>query len=187
LTIVVGDATGHGMKAGTMVATVKGLFSAESFEKDITAFLDKCSNVIRDMDLGNLFMAMIIARLKKENISIASAGMPPALIFRSGSKQVEEILLKALPLGNPSELEYSKREVKLFPQDTILFMSDGFPELFNKEKEILGYDQAKEIFSTVADLPAKQIISKLCKVAEEWHSGTKQEDDITFVVIKVNK
>ena len=29
LTVAVGDATGHGMKAGTMVATIKGLFSAE--------------------------------------------------------------------------------------------------------------------------------------------------------------
>ena len=29
LIIAIGDATGHGMKAGTMVATIKGLFTAE--------------------------------------------------------------------------------------------------------------------------------------------------------------
>ena len=30
LIIAIGDATGHGMKAGTMVATIKGIFTAES-------------------------------------------------------------------------------------------------------------------------------------------------------------
>ena len=38
LTVAVGDATGHGMKAGTMVATIKGLFSAEPAETDIIPF-----------------------------------------------------------------------------------------------------------------------------------------------------
>jgi serine phosphatase RsbU (regulator of sigma subunit) len=111
--------------------------------------------------------------------------MPPALIYRSETKNVEEILLKALPLGGPSVAEYNKKEINLSSGDTVLLMSDGFPELFDKQKEILGYDKAKEIFGKVASLPGNQIISSLCKSAEDWHSGTRQEDDITFVVIKV--
>jgi serine phosphatase RsbU (regulator of sigma subunit) len=185
LTVVVGDATGHGMKAGTMVATIKGLFSAESQNTDITDFLNKCSSIIKDMELGNLFMAMLIAKINGKRLSISSAGMPPALIYRSETKNVEEILLKALPLGGPSVAVYNKKEINLSSGDTVLLMSDGFPELFDKQKEILGYDKAKEIFGKVASLPGNQIISSLCKSAEDWHSGTRQEDDITFVVIKV--
>ena len=187
LTVALGDATGHGMKAGTMVATIKGLFSAESSETQITDFFDKCNYVIRNMNLGNLFMAMLIAKIEGNSLRISSAGMPPTLIYRSQSKQVDEVILKALPLGSPGGIKYSEIECGLLPDDTILFMSDGFPELFNKDKEIFGYDRAKEIFGSAAHLSVQNIITKLCKTADDWHSGTDQTDDITFVAIKIKK
>ena len=64
-------------------------------------------------------------------------------------------------------------------------MSDGFPELFNKQKEILDYDNAKEIFCSVANLSSKKIIEELTFAAENWMDGVDQQDDITFVVVKV--
>jgi serine phosphatase RsbU (regulator of sigma subunit) len=64
-------------------------------------------------------------------------------------------------------------------------MSDGFPELFNKQKEILDYPKAKEIFGRVADLPPAEVINGLYSEAESWRADAKQEDDITFVVVKV--
>lgn len=184
LIIAVGDATGHGMKAGTMVATIKGLFTAESADTDIVAFLNKSNSVIRDMHLGNLYMAMLLVKLENGRLSFSSAGMPPALIFRSATKTIEEVRMRALPLGGSSELKYSKREVEFSSEDTLLLMSDGFPELFNKEKELLGYEQAKELFSSYAELNSNQIIERLCKDAESWRGEINQADDITFVAVK---
>lgn len=184
LTIAIGDATGHGMKAGTMVATIKGLFTAESVDTDIVSFMNKSNAVIRDMHLGNLYMAMLLVKLQNDKLSITSAGMPPALIFRSATKTIEEIRMRALPLGGSSELKYSKREEEFSSGDTLLLMSDGFPELFNKEKELLGYEKAKELFSSYAELNSNQIIERLCKDADNWRGDANQEDDITFVVVK---
>lgn len=184
LTIAIGDATGHGMKAGTMVATIKGLFTAENTDTDIVSFLNKSNAVIRDMHLGNLYMAMLLVKFENDKLSFSSAGMPPALIFRSATKTIEEVRMRALPLGGSSEFKYSKREVEFSSGDTLLLMSDGFPELFNKEKELLGYEQAKELFSFCAHLDSNQIISVLCKEAESWRGETNQADDITFVAVK---
>ena len=39
LTCVLGDATGHGMKAGTMVTAVKGLFNSYGANPDISLFI----------------------------------------------------------------------------------------------------------------------------------------------------
>jgi len=64
-------------------------------------------------------------------------------------------------------------------------MSDGFPELFNKQKEILDYDRAKEIFGNAASQAPKKIIEELCNAADNWKAGADQQDDITFVVLKV--
>ncbi len=185
LTIAVGDATGHGMKAGTMVATIKGLFSAENAEMDITSFLDKSNLIIREMHLGNLFMAMIVTKIENRQVVISSAGMPPSLIYRQENNSVEEIRLQALPLGGSAEFKYKKRNTSLNSGDTLLLMSDGFPELFNEKKEILDYDNAKNIFKSVAKLSSQQIIEHLCKEVDNWRGNANLEDDITFVVVKV--
>jgi len=167
-----------------MVATVKGLFTAESIDADIAKFLTKSKSIIRNMQLGNLYMTMMIAKIEGEKVTLTSAGMPPALIYRYNSKEVEEIKLKALPLGGTSDFEYSKTDTLLANGDSLLLMSDGFPELFNKQKEILEYDRAKEIFNSIAESSASETINLLQKEADRWRGEAKQEDDITFVVVK---
>jgi len=62
LTLAIGDATGHGMKAGTMVSVIKSLFVAESGEMEPGSFLQKCHQTIRKMRLGNLYMTLLLAR-----------------------------------------------------------------------------------------------------------------------------
>ena len=185
LIIAVGDATGHGMKAGTMVATIKGLFTAERVDSDIVSFMDRSNSVIRDMHLGSIYMAMMLVKINKNSATITSAGMPPSLIYRENTKSVDEIRLQALPLGGAADFRYKKQETNLNSGDTLLLMSDGFPELFNKQKEILDYQKAKEIFGKVAMFSPDEIINKLCGEAENWRADAKQEDDITFVVVKV--
>ena len=184
LLIAVGDATGHGMKAGTIVATIKGLFTAESTNVDLVSFLNKSNMVIRDMRLGNIFMAMLIAKIVNNNLIISSAGMPPALIYRPEKNQVEEIKLQAIPLGGAPDFQYPKSETVLRKGETLLLMSDGFPELFNSEKEILDYSRAREIFSSIGNMSSSEIIQQLVKEAEHWKGNARQEDDITFVVVK---
>ncbi|NWF89662.1 MAG: SpoIIE family protein phosphatase [Ignavibacteriaceae bacterium] len=185
LIIAVGDATGHGMKAGTMVATIKGLFTAEGLEQEPVSFLSKSNSVIRDMHLGNIFMAMLLAKIEGDRVSISSAGMPPVLIYRNDKKIVEEFRLQALPLGGASEFKYQHKSTTIQPGDTLLLMSDGFPELFNPQKELLDYEKTKELFRTYAHLNPNAIIENLCEEADKWRDGAKQEDDITFVVVKV--
>ena len=139
------------------------------------------------MHLGNLYMAMLLAKIEGKKLIFSSAGMPPVLIYREKNRQVEEIRLQAMPLGGVKDFEYAQKETSLSPGDTILLMSDGFPELFNNQKEILDYKRAKEIFGKAAVQPPKKIIEDLCNAADNWKSGTNQQDDITFVVMKVKE
>jgi serine phosphatase RsbU (regulator of sigma subunit) len=53
--------------------------------------------------------------------------MPPVLIYRSEMRQVEEINIKALPLGAIARIAYQKQEINLSTGDCLLMLSDGFP------------------------------------------------------------
>ena len=187
LTVAIGDATGHGIKAGIMVASIKSLFTAFGSVPDVPIFFNQCSEIIKGMRLGNLYMAMLLAKIDGRHLSVSAAGMPPVLIYRNDTGMVEEILLKGMPLGGPYTFDYPQRQTEVHPGDTILFLSDGYPELFNEKDEMLDYPRIGEIFREAASKPAAAVIDHLWKAGEAWANGTSLRDDTTLLVIKVKR
>ena len=49
LNVAFGDATGHGMLAGTIVTLMKGLFLSDASRFDIQKFFNHCSRAIKEM------------------------------------------------------------------------------------------------------------------------------------------
>jgi serine phosphatase RsbU (regulator of sigma subunit) len=184
LTVVIGDATGHGMKAGTMVTAVKSLFGTYSEAMEIPAFYKNCSKILKGMNLKNLFMAMMVLRIKKNKIVASGAGMPPALMYRNNSGTVADIQMKGPPLGALSNYSYRQTEINVKSGDILLLMSDGFVELFNPDDDMLGLGRVKAIFRKVAQHPFGEIIESMNKAGVEWSRGRIQADDITFILIK---
>lgn len=185
LTMAIGDATGHGAQAGAMVAAVKILFTDLVNDENLQAILDKSNNVLRRVGSSNTYMAMAYCRIRNLSLEMAGAGMPPALIYRHDAKCIEQISLSGLPLGSPVYLPYQTSTVNLLPLDTVIFMSDGFPELFNASGEMFGYERTAEIFKEAAVLSPKEIIDCFKNTAKQWLNGIKNQDDITFIVMKV--
>jgi serine phosphatase RsbU (regulator of sigma subunit) len=185
LTAALGDATGHGAKAGTMVAVSKSLFHELAGGSDIVKIFERYTSSIKLMNLGQLYMAMAIVKIRDHTMTASSAGMPPILIFRPDAGKAEELELKGMPLGGFSNFPYTTREAVLRPGDTVLLMSDGFPEMFNAAGETLDYPKAREAFEHVAHLQPREIIEQLVLAGAEWAGGRALEDDVTFVVMKV--
>ncbi len=184
LTVAIGDATGHGMRAGTLVAAVKSLFSALGASLKPAVFLRRCSRLIRGLNLGRLHMAMLIVRVNGATIRVATAGIPPAQLYRAIDGRVEELAAGGLPLGTHLDPEYQETEVELDPGDTLLLCTDGFAELATPDGTALGYSGATEAFREAAIGTPSEIIRTLLATADSWSRGAPQEDDITFVVLQ---
>lgn len=187
LTVAIGDATGHGTKAGTMVTASKSLFQVLAQNDDSPQVFHRFTQTLKSMNLGRMYMAMTLIKFKDNKIKIAAAGMPPTLIYRAATKTVEEINIKAMPLGSFAQFPYKQEELELAPGDTIALMSDGLPEMFNHDGEILDYPAAKNIFAEVAEQSPHEIIAHLVKAGERWANGRPQDDDVTFVVMQVTQ
>ncbi len=185
LTVVVGDATGHGLKAGTVVTAAKSLFNHLAETPDVTEFFYHSSRALKRMNLRSLFMAMTVARFNGHTVTLSSAGMPPALIYRAKTGEIEEIPLTGVPLGSMTGYRYQQQQVLISSGDVVVLMSDGFPERFNQEGEMLDYWRAKDSLTEVADRSSQEIIQHFVGVGEAWAEGKQQEDDVTFVVLKV--
>ncbi|MCW8817255.1 MAG: SpoIIE family protein phosphatase, partial [Ignavibacteriaceae bacterium] len=185
ISIVIGDATDHGMKAGMMVSIVKSLFLTHVNNAKIIDFLTNCSHTIKQMKLKNLYMALMLLKINDNVLTFSSAGIPPLLIHRKNENLVEEHKIKGMPLGAVDSFPYEIKKVKLNAYDTVLIMTDGLPELFNAENESFGYDKIKDVFMRYASEPVNEIVNKLFLAGEEWLSGSKQNDDITLVAFRL--
>lgn len=185
LTVVIGDATGHGLNAGMMVTATKSILTTLSHEKDLVHLFTKLNDALSRVNLHRHYMALQMVKIKDCRLEICSAGMPPLLLYRAATKTVEEISLKAMPLGNRHEFPYRKHDTRLACGDVILLMSDGLPELFNMQDEIFDHERVKAAFAAAAPLSPAQIIAHLVQAGETWAGDKQQQDDMTFLALKV--
>jgi ligand-binding sensor domain-containing protein/serine phosphatase RsbU (regulator of sigma subunit) len=185
LNIALGDATGHGMRAGTMVTLMKGLFSADSGRLDIDVFFKQSSDTIKELRFGRVMMSFTLIKIKENSMLYSSAGMPPAYIYRSSTLKVDELSLNGMPLGAMKEYDYKVIQDKLDKGDTLLLLSDGLPELKNPNGESFDYPRVEKIFRDVADQAPQAIIDRLVDAGELWRKDTLPDDDVTLMVIRV--
>lgn len=185
LTLAIGDATGHGTKAGIMVAIAKSLFRSAAVDGDLRCFFHDATRVLKQMQLGNLFMALTLVRLRGSALVASAAGMPPFLIYRAATGAVETITLKGMPLGAFHDFPYQQAQTRLASGDAVLFLTDGFTELFNEDKEMFGLERARAAFQEAATEPAEAILTHLRTTCRAWSGTRPPDDDITLFVLKM--
>ncbi len=152
--------------------------------QDTVDFLKQASHSISLMDFRKVFMAFAIGRLKGYTLELAGAGIPPALVYRAENKRLEQIELKGLPLGGRNSFPYSKVQIHIDPNDVVILMTDGLPELFNEEGEMLGYERVSKLILEAVHKSPGEIIDHLQSAASTWLNGHSQNDDITIFVFK---
>src|SRR5688572_32992306 len=168
-----------------MVTVVKTLFAGYDGETSPAVFLADAAEKIKRMDLGRMAMALSLGRFDGKTLTLASAGMPPVLVHRAATATVDEIALSATPLGTFGS-DYPEAEVTLASGDTVLFLTDGFPELMNHAGQQLGYTGALDAFASAATAPtADGVIAALAETARRYHGDAAPNDDVTFVVVRV--
>lgn len=184
LSFAIGDATGHGAEAGALVTATKILFSCWGEDEDILKFINNASSAIKKLGMPHLFMALVAGRIMDNNLELAGGGLPPALIYRKESRTIEGISLKGFPLGCVLNHSYKKISINLKNGDILLFMTDGFPELFNSKKEMYGLEKIKKSFSDVVNEHPSHIVDHLNGEVDNWRNNFPLQDDITFLVFK---
>lgn len=185
LTVVIGDATGHGLKAGMMVTTAKSLFNSYSNSDDIIYIFSEMTRCIKQMHFNKLSMCLALLKFNESKLTMSSAGMPSIYIYRKNTNTVEEFEFQGMPLGTMENFPYKTEVTDLNSGDIIFLTSDGFPELLNGNNEQFGYDRIKTTFLECADKSPEEIIKNFRIEGSNWAGDKDPDDDVTFVVIKV--
>jgi sigma-B regulation protein RsbU (phosphoserine phosphatase) len=186
LVVAVGDATGHGAAAGTLVTAIKGLFAGSAPGAAPAAFLAAANAAVHRMGLVRRAMALAVARVEGRRVTLSAAGMPPALHYGAASGEVREVALPGTPLGARAGFPYTEATLELGRGDALLFLSDGLPELPNAEGEPYGYDRLARRFRDLASgaPDAASVIAGLEATTAEWSGSGAPADDVTFLALR---
>ncbi len=134
---------------------------------------------------GSTAIALIIPILGRREATLERADEGERKqVQKEREAEVEEILVPGLPLGGFRGDGYRSLRVDLEPGDTVLMMSDGFPELLNTDGQPLGYERASRIFADVVHYPPQELIEELEAGARVWRGECPQADDMTFLVLR---
>lgn len=199
ITLAIGDATGHGVRAGMLVSLVKSSFHALSGESDIGTIVGTISQTIKHMNLQRMFMCLTLIRLRKRfddvrkqdifTIEMAGAGMPPILHYVAARNVVEQLRPRGIALGVIHGAEYPTQTFTVEQGDLLLLTSDGLIELFNESQEELGLERLQDYFIQLLQSrpidSSKNIISGIDVFADEWRGNATQLDDIAQMVIRI--
>lgn len=199
LTVLLGDATGHGAPAAIVTAVVKSCVATlNRFSKteDLTPsqILNRVNEIVYQSCKGELLMTMCVAQLDLSSgaLSIANAGHEAPLLVKSaqfspekseGKKvKAEALFARGERLGFGAQSEYQSLTVQLEPGDTVLVYSDGISEAHNETGAMWGERNLKKTLASVGNMSLEKIKTSLIQAVETFTQGTPQKDDITFVL-----
>ena len=184
LNLVLGDATGHGLKPAILVATAKSYFQTLSGRTSREEVLQHLSEAILSLNVKGFYMGISLLEIDGDLLSMLSTGMPPVYLYDFKKQEVSTHPLKGLFLGVPKVNEGQKKIFRMHRGDVLLLMTDGLAEYQNKEGELLGYEAVAEEFEVQIHKSTGEIIQALLELGRTWANGNPQQDDISLMVIR---
>lgn len=190
----IGDVSGKGTRAAFYMTLTKGFLKAIAAESHSSAeVLKKVNGLFYENAPAPTFISMVysIFDLERREMTLARAGHNPVLMIKSGSKKIDVIKQNGIALGLESGSKFNLLiedvRVSFNKDDVFIFYTDGLTEAMNKEREEYGEERLQSRIMEYRYLPAGKIISEIINEVKKFTGRKKQHDDMTMIVVKINK
>jgi len=189
--LVIADVAGKGM-GGCLITSmlavlIRSLRDKFSSPKSLLVALEE--TLIDSLEPG-VFITIFYGMLDTPTgeLTFASAGHSPLLVYRQNSSQVECLRTRGIPVGawRGGALGKSLEDCKvdLAPGDIAVQFTDGINEAWNsKLKEEFGFKRIEQAIAAMAPLGADAVLKRIQKEVAAWTEPESPEDDQTLLII----
>ncbi|HEX9944420.1 MAG TPA: PP2C family protein-serine/threonine phosphatase [Thermoanaerobaculia bacterium] len=184
LSLMVGDASGHGMAAGLVMAIANAtLKTALDLDPSPERVLELLNRTLCRTGTKRTFMSVFYAVLTPGTgeLDYVCAGHPFPLLRRAGGR-IEELGCGGFPLGIREPLHVVRQTVRLDPGDLLLLYTDGLPEALDAPgRAAFGYEKIQAALQLGG---SPQTVHDTLLRSFDLHVGDESlRDDLTLVVI----
>jgi sigma-B regulation protein RsbU (phosphoserine phosphatase) len=181
--VVVGDASGHGMAAGLLMAIANAALKlAVEVDPDPARVATLLNRVLWRTGDRRAFMTLFYGLLTPATgrLEYVCAGHPFPLL-RHPTGDLEELGRGGLPLGIRETVELPRAEVTLASGDLLVLYSDGLPESVNAAGDAFGFERLRSLLRSEAEPQA--IHDRLVRALVAHLAGEPLTDDVSIVVV----
>lgn len=182
--LMVGDVSGHGIAAGTIVCAAKAavhLLQAENIVEP-QLILSRLNSVIHSTAHQTLLMTMFVMTIDTRNgeVRYANAGHQFAYLYRATLGILEALEVGGLPLGKTPSIEYETARTEMDLGDRLFLYTDAIVEEEDAAGECFGYDRLEAILQQQADIGIDSLQESLLTQLRAFTGRQKFEDDVTL-------
>ena len=147
-------------------------------------------HMVKDVEDSGQFITMFYLSidLTQKSLQWVRAGHDPGIFYDPDSDTFEELHGLGIALGVIEDWDFEEYTRTALKKGQIIFLStDGLWEARNNKGEMFGKEPIYEIIRKNASASANEILNALFESLNSFLQGTKIEDDITIVVVKISQ
>ena len=195
--VLVGDASGHGMKACMSILTMHTLVrmirnNRYDHPADFVAAINKhlCEQSVVSEEGGFITLLYGILNASRGEFQWSSAGHPIPLLQDLGRDVIEPIGSNdagGLPLGITDGVDYETHTVQIPLHSRLLLYTDGLAEAFPGDQqghEEFGLDGILRTMKESREVPLEDALEALFQRSHEFTQGAGRHDDTSIVLLE---
>ena len=134
-------------------------------------------------------MTLFLTRIdrNKNSMEWVTAGHDPAFIYDTATDAFIDLKGKGLALGVMENAKYSEAQRDIIPGQIIIIATDGLWEARSPNDKMFGKDRLYKIIRQNASATANEIQGAIFEALKRFRKDAKLEDDMTLVVVKVER
>jgi serine phosphatase RsbU (regulator of sigma subunit) len=186
LAVLFGDASGHGMAAGLVMAVAHAAFRTQlDVDPEPVALFAALNRILCRTGTPRAFFAGMYLLFTPDGAFAASiAGHPPARRIGRDGRLVGTIGRGAYPLGIKTDLTWLVERGRLEPGELLLLASDGVTEAQAPDGAEFGDARLDAAAARLAGLAPETIVEGIADEARRFRGGKVPEDDVSIAVVR---
>lgn len=196
IVLLVGDATGHGMKACLSIMTMHTLVRVMRRQEytDTAHFVTEINKGLCEQSIVNQkggFITLLYAVLdpRKRTLQWSSAGHQPPLLQNLTTGTIEPLAdsdAGGLPLAVDEDAEYQSYMCELPENCRLLLYTDGLEEAFPNDDESnhFGKDGIVKTMAESMHLTLDETLARLFAASNDFTRGSGRQDDTSIVFLE---
>ncbi|HYK40965.1 MAG TPA: SpoIIE family protein phosphatase [Thermoanaerobaculia bacterium] len=185
MAVLFGDASGHGMAAGLVMAVAHAAFRTQlEVDPSPAAMFATLNRILCRTGSPRAFFGGVYLVLSSDGSwSGCVAGHPQILRLSPSGDVLERIGRGAYPLGIRVGLDWPVESGLLAPGERLLLYSDGVPEARNAAGQEFGDDRIEDKVRRVGRVGAATLVTVLASALSSFLGEQEPEDDISIAVL----
>ena len=186
LAVLFGDASGHGMAAGLVMAVAHAAFRTQlEVDSSPQAMFATLNRILCRTGGPRSFFGCVYLLLSQDGgFTVSVAGHPPMLKIGAAGDLIERIGKGAYPLGVKTPLEWERQTGRIEAGETLLLHSDGVTEARDASDAEYGDARLESSARRAAASGAPALVAALSGDVIAFCGRQAPEDDVSIAAIR---